>query len=161
VASKRKPKPRRKPAPAWFKCPQCRGYLKVADRKSHACEPPTEQSLTAVLSEDGREAWAELRRFATSLGPQRVYASAKAIMFARRICYFFVRPKARGLVLCFFLDRPLQDAAIRRLQTYGKSKHAHLLTVSHRDQVEEPLTDWLREAWELPHALSRGRVLHD
>src|ERR1700733_13019239 len=53
----------------------------------------TEAELIDGLNEDLRDAWTKLRAFAADLGLQRIYASALSIMFARKICYFFVRPK--------------------------------------------------------------------
>ena len=53
----------------------------------------TEAELIDGLDEDLRDAWHKLRDFAASLGPQRIYASALSIMFARKVCYFYVRPK--------------------------------------------------------------------
>ena len=82
------------------------------------------------------------------MGEQRIYTSEKAIMFARRICHAFVRPKKSYLELCFFLNRPLKNADVK-VQERSKVKYAHTFRLVHSDQVEEPLTDWLREAYEL------------
>jgi hypothetical protein len=38
-----------------------------------------------------------LREAAVELGEQRIYASHHSIMFARKSCYFFVRPKKNFL----------------------------------------------------------------
>lgn len=136
-------------SPTYFKCPQCLGYFKLAQRANHACVKPTEELLIKVLDEDARAAWSELRSFAVGLGEQRIYSSAKAIMFSRRICYFFARPKSKGIELCFFLDRPLKAEAMVKVKQYTKSKFAHTMRINHPDQVEEPLTGWLRKAWDL------------
>lgn len=42
------------------------------------------------LSEEMEKAWLALRQFAVTLGEQRIYASGKAIVFAKKACYFFV-----------------------------------------------------------------------
>jgi hypothetical protein len=106
------------------------------------------------LSEDLRDAWERLRETATSFGEQRIYASHKSIMFSRRSCYFFVRPKKNFLELCTFLGRPLKAAQVRRVVRASKSKFAHLIQIRHRDEVEAPLTDWLQEAYELSEVLA-------
>jgi hypothetical protein len=89
-----------------------------------------------------------------SFGDQRIYASHKSIMFARRSCYFFVRPKRSYLELCMFLGRSLKAPQVRRVDRASQSKLAHFIRITHRDQVEAPITDWLREAYELPEALA-------
>ena len=47
------------------------------------------------LSDDLRDAWERLRETAADFGDQRIYASHNSIMFSRKSCYFFVRPKKK------------------------------------------------------------------
>jgi hypothetical protein len=77
-----------------------------------------------------------------------VYASHNSIMFSRRSCYAFVRPKRTYLEVCLFLGRTLNSPQVRRAMPASKTKVAHLFRVTHRDEVEAPLTDWLEEAYE-------------
>src|SRR5258708_33908808 len=67
-------------------------------------------------------------------------------MFSRNSCYLFVRPKRSSLELCIFLGRTLKAREVRRLERASKSKLAHFIRITHRDEVEAPITDWLREA---------------
>jgi len=124
----------------------------VAADEPHDCWTTTEAALTNELPEDLREAWERLRDSAAELGDQRIYASHKSIMFSRRSCYVFVRPKRTFLEVCVFLDRALTTSLVRRVEPSSKSKFAHLIRVTHRDQVEAPLTDWLAEAYALAGA---------
>jgi hypothetical protein len=105
----------------------------------------TEKAITAGLSEDLMDAWERLRETASEFGEQRIYASHHSIMFSRKVCYFFVRPKKKVLEVWFFLGRKLKAPMIRKTMQTSKLKVAHLVCVSH-DEVEPPLTDWLREA---------------
>ena len=88
------------------------------------------------------------------LGEQRVYASHHSIMFARKTCYFFVRPKKSFLEVCLFLGRPVKAPQIKRVENPSRAKVANLVHVRHRDEVEAPLTDWLREAYDLPDRIA-------
>jgi hypothetical protein len=88
-----------------------------------------------------------LRETAIDFGEQRVYASHKSIMFSRRSCYFFVRPKRQHLEVCFFLGRSIKAPQIRRVDRASKTKLVHVIHVTHRDEVESPITDWLEEAY--------------
>jgi hypothetical protein len=133
----------------YFKCEQCLGYFKVSKKKLHACVKPSEALLVQHLNDDAREAWFELRELAGRFGDQRIYCSAKAIMFSSRVCYLIVRPKSKHLELCVFLNRKVSDASVHKVVPASKSKHGHIVKVNHRDQVEEPLTSWLLEAWHL------------
>lgn len=128
------------------KCYHCREW--VAPGAAHDCWTTTEQALTGGLSEDLSDAWERLRETAAAFGDQRIYASHKSIMFSRKSCYFFVRPKRRYLEVCVFLGRTVEAAQVRRVQKASKTKIAHTIRVTHRDEVESPLTDWLREAYE-------------
>jgi hypothetical protein len=69
-------------------------------------------------------------------------------MFSRKSCYFFVRPKKSFLEVCVFLGRPLKAPQVRRSDPSSKSKFANIIQLRHRDEVEAPITDWLREAYE-------------
>lgn len=128
-------------------CYHCKQW--VEDGEPHDCWTTTEAALTEDLSEELRDAWERLRETAAALGDQRIYASHHSIMFSRKSCYFFVRPKRSHLELCIFLGEPVNAAQVRRVTRTSKTKLAHMLRVTHRDEVEAPLTDWLREAYDL------------
>jgi len=105
------------------------------------------------------DAWERLRETASEFGAQRVYASHKSIMFSRKACYFFVRPKRKYLEVWFFLGRKLKNPAVRQTMQSSKAKIAHLVQVTHRDQVEAPLTDWLQEAYKSSDLLTtKGKI---
>src|SRR5712691_299608 len=133
-------------------CYHCHQW--VEDKQEHDCWTTTEKNLTSDLSEDLMDAWERLRETAVSLGYQRIYASHKSIMFSRKSCYFFVRPKRNFLELCVFLGRTLKAPQVRRVDRASKSKVVHIIQIKHRDQVEAPITDWLQEAYELSGALA-------
>jgi hypothetical protein len=90
-----------------------------------------------------------LRETAAALGDQRIYASHSAIMFSRRACHFFVRPKKNFLELCVFLGRAVKAPQVRRTDRVSTSKVVHVIQIRHRDEVESPITDWLQEAYDL------------
>jgi hypothetical protein len=133
-------------------CYHCKQWIEEGE--SHDCWTTTEAALTRNLSEDLQEAWERLRETAVSFGDQRIYASHKSIMFSRKSCYFFVRPKRNFLEVCVFLGRALKAPQIRRADQASKSKIAHLIHVKHRDEVEAPITNWLHEAYELSDPLA-------
>ena len=132
-------------------CYHCKQW--VEEGEVHDCWTTTEAALTEDLSEDLRDAWDRLRETALSFGDQRIYASHKAIMFSRKSCYFFVRPKRSFLELCVFLGRTLKAPQVRRVERVSKSKLVHVIHIRHRDEVEAPITDWLQEAYELSDLL--------
>ena len=137
-------------------CYHCKQWVEGGE--AHDCWTTTEAALTRDLSEDLQEAYERLRESALELGEQRVYASHHSIMFARKACYFFVRPKKSFLEVCMFLERPVKAPQIRRVENPSKAKVANFVHVRHRDEVEAPLTDWLREAYELPDRLAAARA---
>ena len=139
----------RRPASECFHCKQW-----VDDWTTHNCWTTTEAALTRDLSEDLRDAWERLRETAVSFGDQRIYASHNSIMFSRKACYFFVRPKRSYLEVCFFLGRTLKSPRIRRAMASSRTKVAHIVHVKHRDEVEAPMTDWIEEAYVSSETLS-------
>ena len=133
-------------------CYHCKQW--VEEGEPHDCWTTTEAALTQHLSEDLRDAWERLRETAVEFGDQRIYASHNSIMFSRKSCYFFVRPKKSFLEVCVFLGRPLTAPQIRRVDQSSKTKFYHILRITHRDEVEAPITDWLREAYDFSAGLA-------
>ena len=134
------------------KCYHCKQW--VEEGEEHDCWTTTETALTQALSGDLQDAWERLRETAVSFGDQRIYASHKSVMFSRKSCYFFVRPKRKFLEVCVFLGRTLKAPQVRRVDRASKFKVVHVIQIRHRDEVEAPITDWLREAYELSDMLS-------
>jgi hypothetical protein len=135
-------------------CYHCKEW--VEEGQPHDCWTTTESALTSDLSEDLRDAWERLRESAASLGDQRIYASHHSIMFARRACYCFVRPKRQYLELCIFLPRAVRAPQIRRVLPASRTRFANLIRIVHRDEVETPITDWIAEAYEFVNEVPRA-----
>ncbi len=131
-------------------CYHCKEWIETG--MVHDCWTTTEAALTADLSEDLREAWDRLRETLAELGDQRIYASGTCIMFARETVYCFVRPRRSFLEVSVFLARALKSPHVKRVEARSKTKFANILKITHRDAVEPPLTDWLREAYDLEGA---------
>jgi hypothetical protein len=136
-------------------CHHCKQWIEEGE--AHDCWTTTEGALTDDLSEDLREAWERLREIAADFGDQRIYASGTAIMFSRESCYFFVRPRRSFLQVCVFLGRAVRAPQVRRVERKSTSKLVNIIHVRHRDEVEPPFTDWLREAYDLPDKLAARR----
>jgi hypothetical protein len=131
-------------------CYHCKQW--VEEGEVHDCWTTTEAALTQDLTEDLRDAWGRLRDTAAEFGEQRIYASHNSIMFSRKSCYFFVRPKKGFLEVCVFLGRMGKAPQVRRAERTSKSKVAHVMQIRHRDEVEPPITDWLHEAYDFSAA---------
>ena len=145
---------------AAHQCHHCKMWIQPGE--AHDCWTTTEEALTRDLPEDLLEAWHRLRETASAFGPQRIYASGTAIMFSRAACYFFVRPKTRFLQVCIFLGRTVNAPQIYGHRAVSKSKIAHLIRITHRDQVEPPFTNWLQEAYKFSYKPSDAQsTLHD
>jgi hypothetical protein len=132
-------------------CLHCRQWVEEGER--HDCWTTTEAALTHDLSEDLKDAWERLRETAVEFGEQRIYASHHSIMFSRKVCYFFVRPKTKYLEVWIMLGRAIRARQVRSVMKGSRFKYAHLIRITHRDEVEAPVTDWLREAYEKHDAL--------
>jgi Domain of unknown function (DUF5655) len=127
-------------------CYHCKQW--VEEDEPHDCWTTTEAALTKDLSEDLQDAYKRLREAVVEFGEQRIYASGSCIMFSRTSCYFFVRPKRNWLELAVFLKRAVKSPLVKRAEPKSKVKIANIIRITHRDEVEAPLTEWLREAYE-------------
>src|SRR5687767_7417917 len=138
---------------AGHECYHCKQWIEEGE--AHDCWTTTEAALTAGLTEDLRDAWERLRDTAVEFGDQRIYASHNSIMFSRKSCYFFVRPKKSFLEVCVFLGRPLKAPEVRRSDPSSKSRFVNFIRITHRDEVEAPITEWLREAYDQSEVLGQ------
>ena len=93
-------------------CYHCKQWIE--DFSTHDCWTTTPEALTRDLPEELREAWERLRETALDFGEQRVYASHSSIMFSRKACYCFVRPKPRRLELFIFLGRAIKAPQVKK-----------------------------------------------
>ena len=123
-------------AEAGRECYHCKEWVTAGE--AHDCWTTTEAALTRDLPEDLHEAWERLREVGASLGDQRIYASHNSIMFARRSCYFFVRPKKSFLEVCVFADRALTGPQVRRSTRTSKTKVANILRIRTRTKWRRP-----------------------
>jgi len=137
-------------------CHHCKQWIQEGE--AHDCWTTTEAALTGDLSEDLKEAYERLRETAVAFGEQRIYASGTAIMFSRKSCYFFVRPRRSFLEVCVFLGRAARAPQVRRVERKSAAKLVNIVQIRHRDEVEPPVTDWLLEAYDLPDKLARRRA---
>ena len=128
-------------------CYHCKQW--VAAGEAHDCWTTTESALTRDLAEDLQDAYERLRDTAVEFGEQRIYASHSSIMFSRKTCYFFVRPKRSYLEVVIFLGRALKSPLVKKVHESSRTKRAHVIQIRHRDEVEAPITDWLQEAYAL------------
>src|SRR5215468_6314291 len=105
---------------AGHQCHHCKQW--VEEGEAHDCWTTTERALTKDLPEDLQDAWERLRETAAEFGEQRIYASHHSIMFSKKTCYFFVRPKKKYLEVVFFLGRHLKSAKIHKSDRSSKTK---------------------------------------
>ena len=131
---------------AGHECYHCKQW--VDEGETHDCWTTTEAALTQGLSEDLKDAYERIRETAVEFGEQRIYASHHSIMFSRKVCYFFVRPRTKYLEVWIMLGRAIRAPQVRSVMKGSSAKFANGLRITHRDEVEAPITDWLREAYD-------------
>ena len=128
-------------------CYHCKQW--VEEDEPHDCWTTTEKALTKELSEDLQEAYNRIRETAVEFGEQRIYASHHSIMFSRKACHFLVKPRRNFLEFWIFLGRAVKGPQIKKVVESSRVKRAHLLKITHRDEIDPPITDWMKEAYEL------------
>jgi hypothetical protein len=122
---------------------------KKPERDSYHLPVRSEAEQFEGLSEDLKDAWKSLKRFLLGLGPQEpMRTSHRSIMFYRKTCYIFIRPKKSFLELNVFLPNQLDSEFVKKSESVSKTKFVNIIPITHPDQIESPITDWIREAFE-------------
>jgi predicted transport protein len=143
TGSKSRPEAKAKPKPRAGKKAKPK-----PEREGYHLPVRSESEQLAGLSPDLLEAWGALRALLLGLGEQEeIRTSHRSIMFSRKTCFAFVRPKRKFLELNFFLPEMLGSELVHKATAVSKTKFVHVVHVGHSDQVDWPLTDWLREAY--------------
>lgn len=114
----------------------------------HANWHTTEAALFEGINEDLKDAFLKLKEFALALGEQRSYAAGKSIMFSRKACYFFARPKKSYVELVIFLGHGKKSPGFHSAKAVAEKKYAHTFKLVHADQVEGELTDSIEAAFK-------------
>jgi hypothetical protein len=60
-----------------------------------------------------------------------------------------VKPRRNFLEFWIFLGRVVKGPQIKKVVESSRVKRAHLLKITHRDEIDSPITDWMKEAYEL------------
>lgn len=107
----------------------------------------SETYLIQNLEEDLKDAWVRIRELGASLGEQRIYASGRAIMFSKKVCYFFVRPKKSFLEVVIFLKNKKSASTFKSIRPVSKTKFAHTFRLIHSDQIEGELVEAISQAY--------------
>jgi Domain of unknown function (DUF5655) len=136
-------------------CYHCKQW--VEEDEPHDCWTTTEKALTKDLSDDLQDAYQRIRETAVEFGEQRIYASHHSIMFSRKACHFLVKPRRNFLEFWIFLGRVVKGPQIKKVVESSRVKRAHLLKITHRDEIDSPITDWMKEAYQLQDSPALAR----
>ena len=121
---------------------------KLKKYKHHPDHSNTSETyLIQSLDEELKDAWLKIREFGESLGEQRIYASGRAIMFSKKVCYFFVRPQKKYLEVVIFLQSRKSPEYFKSIRPVSKTKFSHTFRLVHSDQVEGELANAITEAF--------------
>jgi hypothetical protein len=148
AGARQKKKPARGAATdAWLKRLSPKAQERIR-REGYHLPNRSEREQVQNLSEELQEAWSALKSHLLGLGEQEMRTSHRSIMFARKTCYAFARPKKAHIELNFFLPQALDSEFLAKVTPVSRTKWVHVLRLTHSDQVDRPLTDWIRQAYE-------------
>jgi hypothetical protein len=71
------------------------------------------------------------------------------IFFKRRTVFLALRTMTKWVAVCFQLGRRLESSRISRKVIENGGRYYHVVNVGDVEQIDDELTDWLIEAWEL------------
>ena len=136
------------PEAKYFRCKSCRGFFPIQEKESHACLVPSPESVMSELTETQFEIWEQFKLLVQEFSDYYCYASKRSVMFSRRVCFCFLRPRSKDIEIFFFLGRELDSSIINKVEKRSETKFAHRVILKHSERLEEPLTSWLHEAYE-------------
>ena len=79
------------------------------------------------------------------------------IFFKRRTSFLQLRTMTKWVAVCFNLKRRIASDRITRNIIEHNGRQYHVVNVSHRDEVDAELLDWITEAWHVDAYSLGGR----
>jgi hypothetical protein len=136
-----------KKKPLW-KCPKC-GRRFANKNQWHSCTKITVaehlRDKTAVAIEIYKAFEAAVRE----CGPVRAHPTRTRIGFIARMTFTSASLRARWIDVGLILPYRLDSTRIRKVETYGPSSYGHYLRIRAIDEIDDELSEWLREAYRL------------
>jgi hypothetical protein len=133
-------------------CYHCKQWIEEGDEND--CWTTTETALRRISEEISGRLGAAAETAAALGGTTDLrFAQIGDVLTPSRDATSLVRPDQLPQV-CVFLGRTLKAPQVRRVDRASKHKIFHIIQIRHRDEVEAPITDWLREAYELSDTLA-------
>lgn len=133
---------------ARWTCPRCDREF-AHPRQAHVCVPGiTVAQLLARHPGWMGEAYARVIDHLKSLGPIHEDAVSVGIFLKsdRKVAEF--RPRARTVLLWFFLPHRLDDPRIGRIEEVAAGRFGYPLSLTSAAGVDDQLLDWLAEAYD-------------
>lgn len=132
-------------APPGWQCPDCGRSFKQRTRE-HSCDTTSLETHLAKTSAPVREAFAEVLRVLDEAGPYDVVAVKTMVVLRARSNFGGVTFTKVRLDLGFFLDEEIRDPRLHKTERISARKIAHHLYLGSKEDVDETVRGWLRQA---------------
>lgn len=137
----------RKGKPLWT-CPRC-GHEFVNRNQYHSCKRVRLEDVFAGRTSNVRELFDRFRALIESIGPVKLVPYAGRVGFMVRVRFAGAAPRSKWLDVGFWLPRRLESPRFRRVETLLPNAHIHWLRVTDAADLDDELSDWLREAYDV------------
>jgi hypothetical protein len=133
-------------------CPRCdRSFRNI--RQRHSCRAIELEEHFAKKPPVIREIFDALIRAIADIGEIQVNVVKGAIFLKTDTTFVEIKTKKDCLLLAFYLAQEEQGPAIARTVEVSKNRVAHVLRLTHPDDLSEQVVSWLRQSYELITAL--------
>jgi hypothetical protein len=127
-------------------CPRCERQFKTANQM-HTCSDRTIDDIFEGKPQPLLYAFDALLVGVIDWEPISVGAAKRAIVFTKYKAWLIVRPMSKELDIKFYYPEVIQHPLVRKTVPYRKD-FAHHIRISDPDEVNEPLLQLLRRAYE-------------
>ncbi|MFN8179942.1 MAG: YdeI/OmpD-associated family protein [bacterium] len=146
-----KPAARGRSTPAVVKrdlwtCPRC-GHQFVNRNQWHACRRVDVDAAFTGKPPFIRALFDRFRGMVESLGPVTLVPYHNRVGFMVRVRFAGAIPMKRWLEVGFWLPRRIDHPRMYKIETLYPDVHIHRLRVTRKDELDDELLEWLREAY--------------
>ena len=129
-----------------WKCPKC-GERFVLRNMWHSCGKFSLEDLFGRSEPHVLKTFRKFEKLVRECGPVRMIPQKTRVVFQVRMRFAGATPRKSHLICHFILAHKSDSERFEKIQTFGPHCHAHYLRINSKEELDNQVARWLKEAY--------------
>ncbi|MFQ6123919.1 MAG: DUF5655 domain-containing protein [Candidatus Heimdallarchaeota archaeon] len=143
-----------------WQCPKC-GERFVTKNMAHSCGKFELKALFSHSEPHVFELYKKFVNLVQSIGPVRIIPQKTRIAFQVRVRFAGIMPRKSYLVGSFWFTRRHNHPRFWKIEKYAPRAFGHYFRIESEDDLDEQLTNWIHEVYEVGQQKHLGKQKPD